>query len=79
MAVWYKGKRRKRFCNYEIRLFAFRYRAESAAHTHGICGIDCAGIEGLLRSKAHPDASERHYKAHVPELGKYPIFFRVIK
>ena len=65
MAVWDEGEGRERPGDDEVGFFADRDRTELVAHTHSVCRIDCAGVEGLFRSQAHAYASESHDEAHV--------------
>ena len=65
MAVRNEGKGRHGFRNDKVRLLTDCDRAEYVAYAHGVCCVDRACIEGLLRCEAHPDTSEGHDKPHV--------------
>ena len=49
----------------EVRAFAGGDGARYVANTHGISAVQGDGVEGLDGGKAHADAGEGHYKAHV--------------
>ena len=65
MTVRDEGEGRHRLGDDQVGLLADSDRTEDVAHSHCIGGVDGAGIEGLLWSQSHPDASESHYETHV--------------
>ena len=64
-AVWNPCEGRNLFGDDEIRQLSRCDGAGYVADTHGVSGIERAGIEGLDRGEAHLDAAEGHDGPHV--------------
>ncbi len=69
MTVWYKRKGRDRLGDDQAGPFSSGNRSGDIAYTHGIGGIDSAGIECLVRCQTHLYAAESHYEPHVSRWG----------